>query len=141
MPNFGRRFDFFEGYPFDDAELARADYERQEAPNHPICIASPPPALLGDEMIYHFIMREVAEITTNIALSPAFIVPARMIPGGHILPSLLGLGYRYPGLIGSQIQEKVWSGREKHLRSIVEGDGWMLITWQVTRHHYNLSLH
>jgi hypothetical protein len=132
--------DFFQGFPFDDAELARADHERRKLRITHYALHSPPPARLGDEMIYHFIMREVAEITTNLALSPAFIVPARMIPSGtyssfppqpriprHQLDDEPDLG-----------ESLVWA--RKALRSIVE-EGWMLITWQVTRHHYNLSLH
>jgi hypothetical protein len=129
--------DFFQGFPFDDAELARADYERRKLQITHYALQSPPPARLGDEMIYHFIMREVTEITTNIDLSPAFIVPARMIPDGYysVFPP------RRPQLLDREPDPREsleWS--RKALRSIGE-ESWMLITWQVTRHHYNLSLH
>jgi len=132
--------DFFQGFPFDDAELARADYERRKLRITQYALHSPPPALLGDEMIYHFIMREVTEITTNIALSPAFIVPARMIPGGAYssFPPRPRIPYHRLDVEPDPRESLEWA--RKALRSIVE-DGWILITWQVTRHHYNLSLH
>jgi hypothetical protein len=129
--------DFFQGFPFDDAELARADYERRKLRIIQLALQSPPPASLGDEMIYHFIMREVTEITTSIGLSSALLARKSMIPVGRYSAM--------PPQTDDWLDEKP-DPREslerarKALRSIEEQD-WMLITWQVTRHHYNLSLH
>jgi hypothetical protein len=90
-------------------------------------------------MIYHFVMREVTEITTTIYLRPFLLEQGRMIP--DIEYSAFSPQPRTRNWLDQAPDPKeslTWA--RKALRSIVE-EGWMLITWQVTRHHYNLSLH
>jgi hypothetical protein len=133
--------DFFEGFPFEDAELSRADYERRKLRIIQLALQSPPPARLGDEMVYHFIMREVTEITTSIGLSPRLMAQGRMVPVGRYsaMPSAMP-PQTDDWLEGEPDPSEGLEWARKALRSIVE-QGWMLITWQVTRNHYNLSLH
>jgi hypothetical protein len=131
--------DFFDAFPFTNPTEAIAEYEQRSSAIEDLTLQSPPPGRLGDEMIYHFVMREVTEITTNICLRPILLEQGHMIP--DVEYSAFSPQPRTPNWLDQAPDPKeslVWA--RKALRSIVE-DGWMLITWQVTRHHYNLSLH
>jgi hypothetical protein len=129
--------DFFDDFPFRDVKVSIAEYKRRTLEIERLASQSPPQARLGDEMIYHFILREVTEITTTIGLSPPLLARGRIVPVGEhsAMPPQTD-----DWLEGQPNPRESLKWARKALRSIVE-DGWMLITWQVTRHHYNLSLH
>jgi hypothetical protein len=74
--------DFFDTFPFTNAAEAIAEYEQRSAAIRDIALQSPPPRRFGDEMIYHFILREVTEIATSVRLGLGVLARGRLIPGG-----------------------------------------------------------
>jgi hypothetical protein len=129
--------DFFDPFPFGSATEAINEYKRRQFVIESLALQSPPPSRLGDEMIYHFILREVTEVTTRVTLGLGLLARGRLIPGGvySVIPPQTD---DWLECEPDPRESLAWA--RKALRSIVE-EGWMLITWQVTRHHYNLSLH
>ena len=128
---------FLSGFPFPDRDAALREYERQVEEIKQSMLQSPPPERLGDEMIYHLILREVSTILINVDLRYSLVCSTHLVPRvpySSFPPQPDKRRDNTPDIAA----DLDWARRA--LRSIVE-QGWLLVTWQVTPDHYHLSLH
>lgn len=129
--------DFLGGFPFPEMDSALRQYERRMAEIEQSMRQSPPPKRLGEEMIYHLILREVSAILLHVDLRYALLRSTHLVPRAPYssMPPQPEVGRDdMPDIAG----DLDWARRA--LGSIVE-QGWLLLTWQVTPDHYLLSLH
>ncbi len=74
--------EFLGSLPGADAKAAMVEYERRRLDITRLAAQSPPLDHLGDETIYHLILREVTEIATNVYLGTALLRRGRLVPDG-----------------------------------------------------------
>jgi hypothetical protein len=129
--------DFLGGFPFPDRDAALQEYERRVEEIKQSMLQSPPPKRLGDETIYHLILREVSTILINVNLRYSLLRSTHLVPRAPYssFPPQPDEGRDDTPDISGDLD---WARRA--LRSIVE-QGWLLLTWRVTPEHYHLALH
>jgi hypothetical protein len=129
--------DFIDHLPFDHSEADTADYLRRAQEIAQLAAQSSAPAHLGEEVIYHLVLREVTAIATHVFIGhhhPAY--------GGRLLAESPYCMFSQPKGYGPEdpdVRESLAWARHA-LRSIAAAS-WLLIIWQVTPQNYNLSLH
>ena len=128
--------DFFDRLPLDRGAEDTVEYEGRVQQITQLAAQSPAPPYLGSETIYHLVLREVTAIVTAVAVHHHPAYRGRLLAQGPYarFGQLQGHGLDRP-----DVQESLLWARHA-LRSIA-ADSWLLITWQVTPQHYNLSLH
>jgi hypothetical protein len=129
--------EFLGSLPGADAEATIAEYERRRLDITRLAAQSPPPDRLGDETIYHLVLREANEIATNVYPGTALLSRGRLVPDGTY--STIHRWTRDP--LDREPDPRDSFAWARHALGALAADGWLLITWQVTPQNYNLSLH
>jgi hypothetical protein len=130
--------DFLAGFPFPDVQTGVAEYERRVQLIVHLASLSPPPARLGEETIYHLVLREVTAIVTHVEIymRGPLLHNQRLVarvPYAAFTPPERDMLDQMP-----DVRESLaWA---KHALAAIAGDDWLLIMWQVGGQHYNLSL-
>lgn len=124
--------------PFADASVAIEEYQRYVNAIEALAAQASAPRHVGDEQVYHFILREVSATLTTIDLRHALLNVGWLIPNAPYTvfpPDWARREFdRLPDL-GEQV---AWARRA--LRALV-AEGWLCLTWQVTPNHYLVALH
>lgn len=75
--------DFLQDFPFPDAEAATKSYEQRVVRIGQSVLLSPPPSQLGEEMIYHLILRDVSAVLTTLDLRLSLLL-GRLVPAAPL---------------------------------------------------------
>jgi hypothetical protein len=130
--------EFLQAAPLADASAAIEDYQRQVSAIESLLVQTPAPQDIGQEQLYHFILREVTAALTTIDLRHALLNVGWMIPEGPYSVFPPDRAIREFDQLPDASEQIAWARRA--LRALA-GEGWLAITWQVTSKHYLVSLH
>ena len=124
--------------PADDELGAHAEYEQRVSVITELSAQSPPPAHVGEEKLYHFVMRTASAVLTGInpwyAMRCGYLAAGGAYTEFHWNPADPDDRYR-PIDAGMSVD---WAARA--LRAITLQD-WVWMTWQITATSYLVSLH
>jgi hypothetical protein len=128
--------DFLDRLPVNRSAEDTVDYARRVQQITQLAAQAPAPPYLGSETIYHLVLREVTAIVTTVAVHHHPAYRGRLVAQSPYrrFDQLQGSGLDAPDVRESL----VWA---RHALRSIAADSWLLITWQVTPQHYNLSLH
>jgi hypothetical protein len=122
---------------FTDPDALLAEYERQTTPIKELSARSPLPKNLGDETLYHLLLRMASDVICGInpRYSARFGYLATSVPWTLMQCPMADERVHPCPDAGPSV---VWA--ERALRAIVAED-WVWMTWQVTDKAYLVSLH
>lgn len=124
--------------PRDDETTSQAEYERRAHAIRELSDRTPPPAYVGEEALYHYILRTASTALTSINPWGSSRLGRLVMDGQyteyHWDPENPAAS-RYPPDADISIE---WA--ERALRAVTL-QGWVWFTWQITRDAYLVSLH
>jgi len=124
--------------PYNEEGTPQAEYEQRVQANYTLSKRTPPPANVGEETLYHFVIRTAAAVLTSIdpwySTRYGYLAVGGPYTAYHWNPSDPADRYR-PLDAGASVD---WATRA--LRAVTL-QGWVWFTWQVTAASYLVSLH
>lgn len=124
--------------PEDDETTPQAEYERRVRAIRMLAEQTPPPTHLGEETLYHFILRTadatLTSINPNGTIRTGYLVAASPYTEYHWDPAQPSAPHRPPDA-GASVD---WATHA--LRAVTMRD-WVWLTWQITAGSYLVSLH
>ncbi|WIG58963.1 MAG: hypothetical protein OJF49_001710 [Ktedonobacterales bacterium] len=122
---------------FDNAGASQAEYERRVETISALSHLTPPPPHVGEETLYHYILRTAEAVLTGIESRSFGQIPYLVAAAPWVQV------YWNP----DNANDRPWpdatasvSWAERALRSIIRQE-WVWVTWQITNAAYLISIH